>query len=487
MANDIRQYDVIVIGAGPAGYIAAIRCAQLGLRTACVDNGVGKSGESSLGGTFLNSGCIPALALMESAKFYRRVREHAGDHGILLSGVGLDVPRMIQHKDEIVQKLSERIAELFRCNRIHQVHGHGRLLPDRIVEITPIDRAVRAYELAAEHIVLAAGSSSLDLETAPLGEDAIVDSCAAMNFDSVPARLGIIGAGVIGLEHASVWSRLGSNVTLLDAQKDFLSFVDRQIAGEALALYRKNGLEIRSCARVTEARKMAAEVSVVYEDPEGEHRIAVDKLIVAVGRKPNSDGLAAPEADLLLDEHGFVHVDEQHMTNLPGVYAIGDLIQGPMLAHKGAEEGIMVAEIIAGKQPGIRHAFFPNVVYTEPEIAWVGQTEQQLKATGEEIKIGIFPFEANISAQTAGHPEGMVKIISNKQSDRILGVHILGAFAAELIGEAVLAMEFSASTEDLARTIHASPSFSRTLHEAALAMENRAFHVAPVAALKNDS
>jgi dihydrolipoamide dehydrogenase len=479
MANHTRQYDVIVIGAGPAGYIAAIRCAQLGLNTACVDNWIGKDGRHSLGGTFLNSGCIPALALMESAKFYQMIREDTGDHGIRVSDVSLDVPRMIQHKDEIVQKLSERIVELFSSNRIHLVHGHGRLLPDRVVEVTPIDRVGQAYELAAEQVILAAGSSSLDLETAPLVENAIVDSLAAMNFDAVPAHLGIIGAGVIGLEHASVWTRLGSKVTLLDAQKDFLSFVDRQIAGEALALYRKNGLEIRSCARVTEARKMPDHVSVVYEDPEGEHRIRVDKLIVAIGRKPNSDGLAAPEADLLLDEHGFVHVDEQHMTNLPGVYAIGDLIQGPMLAHKGSEEGILVAEVIAGQQRSIKQAFIPNVVYTEPEIAWVGQTEQQLNATGESIKIGIFPFDANISAQTAGHPEGMVKIISNRQSDRILGVHILGGYASEMIAEAVLAMEFSASTEDLARTVHASPSFSRTLHEAALAMENRAFHIAP--------
>ncbi|MGR9105374.1 MAG: dihydrolipoyl dehydrogenase [Gammaproteobacteria bacterium] len=479
MGIQTTQYDVLVIGAGPAGYIAAIRCAQLGLNTACIDNWIGKNGQHSLGGTFLNSGCIPALALMESAKFYQSIGRNAEAHGIAVADLNLDVPRMIRRKDEILQKLSDRIVAMFAANRIHLVHARARLLADRRVEIIPIDSSAAHYELEAENIILAAGSSSLDLHTAPLVEDAVVDSYAAMNFDSVPPRLGIIGAGVIGLEHASVWARLGSKVTLLDAQKDFLSFVDRQIAAEALAIYQKSGLEIRSCARVTEARKTPKNVSVHYEDPDGEHRILVDKLIVAVGRKPNSDGLAAPEAGLLLDEHGFVHVDEQRMTNLPGVYAVGDLIQGPMLAHKGSEEGILVAEIIAGKPRSIKQAHIPNVVYTEPEIAWVGQTEQQLQTAGEDIKVGIFPFEANMSAQTAGHPEGMVKIISNRHSDRILGVHILGEFASEMIGEAVLAMEFAASTEDLARTVHASPSFSRTLHEAALAMENRAFHIAP--------
>jgi dihydrolipoamide dehydrogenase len=480
MNNHSTQYDVIVIGAGPAGYTAAIRCAQLGLKTVCIDDWINKNGQHSLGGTFLNAGCIPALALMESAKYYRTISENIGDHGIQVSAISLDVPRMIQRKDGIVQELSERIVALFSAHGIHLVHGRGRLLADRNVEVTPIDSSVQRSELQAENIILAAGSSSLDFGAAPLVEDAIVDSYAAMNFQSVPARLGIIGAGVIGLEHASVWVRLGSKVTLLDAQKDFLSFVDRQIAAEALALYQKNGLEIRSSARVTEARRTPKNVSVLYEDAEGEHRIMVDKLIVAVGRKPNSEGLAAPEADLLLDEQGFVHVDEQRMTNLPGVYAIGDLVQGPMLAHKGSEEGILVAEIIAGKQRSIKNAFIPNVVYTDPEIAWVGQTEQQLRATGEELKIGIFPFAANLSAQTTGHTDGLVKIISNQQTDRILGVHILGGFAAEMIGEAVLAMEFSASTEDLARTVHATPSFSRSLHEAALAVENQALHIDPV-------
>lgn len=482
-----KQYDVIIIGAGPAGYIAAIRCAQLGLHTACIDNWIGKNGQHSLGGTFLNSGCIPALALMESARCYQMITQDIGKHGIHVSNVRLDVAEMIQHKDDIVQHLSTQIAGLFKSNRIQCIHGHGRLLPNRTVEITPINGSEKTGELCAENIILAAGSSSLELDTAPLIEDAIVDSYAAMNFDSVPGHLGIIGAGVIGLEHASVWTRLGSKVTLLDAQKEFLGFIDRQIAAEALALYQKNGLDIRSCARVTEARKTPKHVSVHYEDADGEHRIMVDKLIVAVGRKANSERLSAPETDLLLDEYGFVHVDEQRMTNLPGVYAIGDLIQGPMLAHKGSEEGIMVAEIIAGKERSIKNSFIPNVVYTDPEIAWVGQTEQQLKATGETIKIGIFPFNANISARITGKSEGMVKIISNRQTDRILGVHILGSVASEMIAEAVLAMEFSASAEDLARTVHASPSFSRSLHEAALAMENRAFHVTPVSTAKNHS
>ena len=479
MNSHSSKFDVIVIGAGPAGYFAAIRCAQLGLKAACVDDWTAKNGQHSLGGTYLNSGCIPALALMESAKFYRLVSQKSQDFGVQVGDVALDVPRMIQRKDQLVQTLSDRIKKLFDSNQIQLVHGRGCLLPERRVEVRPIDTAKKPYVLEAEQVILATGSRSLEFAAAPLVEDAIVDSYAAMNFDSVPARLAIIGAGVIGLEHASVWARLGSKVTLFDAQKEFLGFVDRQIAAEALALYQKCGLEIRSGARVTDVRKTPKNVSVHYEDGEGEHRVMVDKLIVAVGRKPNSEGLAAPEADLLLDEHGFVHVDEHRKTNLPGVYAIGDLIQGPMLAHKGSEDGILVAEIIAGSPRSVNNAYIPNVIYTEPEIAWVGQTEQQLRAAAEEIKVGIFPFEANISAQTMGHPEGMVKIISSRHSDRILGVHILGGYAAEMIGEAVLAMEFSASTEDLARTVHASPSFSRTLHEAALAMENRAFHVPP--------
>ncbi|MGH8553357.1 MAG: FAD-dependent oxidoreductase, partial [Methylococcales bacterium] len=404
------------------------------------------------------------LALLESAKLYRLLDRDIGNHGIRISDFSLDIPQMIWRKDEIVEKLSNQIAELFNFNRIRLIHAHGLLLPDRIVAVSPINTSMQACALQADNIILAAGSSSLDLESAPLMHDAVVDSFAAMNFDSVPKTLGIIGAGVIGLEHASIWARLGSRVILLDAQKEFLSFIDRQIAAEALAIYRNNGLEIHSSARVTQARKDSQFVSVEYQNPDGEQRIEVDKLIVAIGRKPNSYGLAAPETDLLLDEHGFVHVDEQCMTNLPGVYAVGDLIQGPMLAHKGSEEGILVAEIIAGKPRSMNHAFIPNVICTEPEIAWVGQTEQQLRATGEAIKIGILPFAANQSALTSGHTEGMVKIISNQNTDRILGVHILGGQAAEMIGEAVLAMEFSSSTEDLAHTVHATPSYSGALH-----------------------
>ena len=477
MERNSDKYDVIVIGSGPAGYVAAIRCAQLGLKTACIDDWTGKDGKHSLGGTFFNSGCIPSLALLDSAKQYQAANGNLADHGINISGVELDLPQMIRHKDAIVKILSDQIADLFKTNQIECIHAHGYLLPDKTVQLEPASGSAPIRLLSADNIILAAGSKPLSIGAALLDGEGIVDSYAAMNFDTVPRHLGIIGAGVIGLEHASVWARLGSRVTLFDAQNDFLSLGDKQITDEALRIYSQQGLDIRFCARVIEAKKTPKHVSVRYEDNEGKHRLMLDKLIVAVGRKPNTENLFAPESELLLDEQGFVYVDEQCMTSLPCVYAIGDLIQGPMLAHKGSQEGILVAEIIGGKERSLNNAIIPNVIYTEPEIAWVGQTEQQLKATGEPIKVGVFPFSANACAQAIEQTDGMVKIIAQKETDKILGVHILGNCASELIGEAVLAMEFSASTEDLARTIHAHPSLSKAIHEAAIAVDQRALHV----------
>lgn len=473
------HYDVIVIGAGPAGYVAAIRCAQLGLKTGCVDHWTGKGGLHSLGGTFLNAGCIPALTLLESAKLYQSIKHDSGKHGIGVFEPKLDIGKMIQHKDQVLKSLSDQIVSLFDANQIDCIFGTGQLLDGKVVEVHPNDGPDESYLLESDNVILATGSSSLDMDAARIDGDRIVDSYNAMNFTAVPKHLGIIGAGVIGLEHASIWARLGSKVTLFDAQDDFLGFVDQQLVDEALSVYSKQGMDIRFRARVTATKKSPKSVRIDYEDPDGAHQLRVDKLIVAVGRKPNSENLASAEADLLLDENGFVHVDEQCMTNLPGVYAVGDLVQGPMLAHKGAEEGIMAAEVISGKERSLRYSVIPNVIYTDPEIAWVGETEQHLRSTGEPIKIGIFPFSANACCQATGTAEGFVKIISQKHSDQILGVHIINPRASELIAEAVLAMEYSASTEDLARTVHAYPSLSKALHEAAMAIDNRALHIPP--------
>ncbi len=479
MKKSPKHYDVIVIGAGPAGYVAAIRCAQLGLKTACIDHWTGKDKQHSMGGTFLNAGCIPALTLLESAKLYRTITEQSAIHGIRVSKAELDIAEMIQHKDEVLRSLSDHIAQLFDSNQIDCIFGTAQLMDAKIVQVHPIEKSSKAYLLECDNVILATGSSSVDIDAARIDGDKIVESYTAMNFSSVPKRLGIIGAGVIGLEHASIWARLGSKVTLFDAQNDFLGFVDDQIVDEALKIYSKQGLDIRFRARVTATKKTPKSVRIEYEDPDSSHQLSVDKLIVAVGRKPNSENLASAEANLLLDENGFVHVDEQCMTNLPGVFAIGDLVQGPMLAHKGAEEGILAAEVISGKERSLHYSVIPNVIYTEPAIAWVGQTEQHLRSTGEPIKIGIFPFSANACALSTGKSIGMVKIISQKYSDQILGVHIINPCASELIAEAVLAMEFSASTEDLARTVHAHPSLSKALHEAAMAIDNRALHIPP--------
>lgn len=477
MAAQPDHFDVIVLGAGPAGYFSAIRCAQLGLRTACVDDWTGKRGEHSPGGTFVNAGCIPSLALMDSATRFQSTRDSLGEHGILVSQPSLDLETVIHRKDRIVEDLAAQIGQLFAEHRIECIYGRGRLLAGKEIEVTPVRSQQPERLLSGGQIVLAAGSRPADLSAAPIDGVDIVDSYAAMNFNKVPEHLGIIGAGVIGLEHASVWARFGSRVILFDAQEEFLGFVDKQVVDEVLKIYSREGLDIRFRARVTQARKTGDHVIVDYQDRDGNHQIRLDKLIVAAGRRPNTDGLFAPESDLLLDEQGFVHVDEQRMTNLPGVYAIGDLIQGPMLAHKGAEEGIFVAELIAGKERTIDHTLIPNVIYTDPEIAWVGQSEQQLVASGEAIKTGIFPFAANSCSRALGESDGLVKIISQQQTDRILGVHIAGRQASELIGEAVLAMEFCASTEDLARCVHAHPSRSKALQEAAMSMENRAFHL----------
>ncbi|WP_027158069.1 dihydrolipoyl dehydrogenase [Methylobacter luteus] len=471
------HYDVIVIGAGPAGYVSAIRCAQLGLKTACVDNWRNSKLQSSLGGTYLNAGCVSSIALLESAKIYHLLNHEIDSHGIHAENISMDIAQMMQRKDKIIETLSNKIVDIFAHHKISRIHAQAKMLNARQVEITPLDHSAPSI-IQAKNIILAAGSSPIDLSCAPIDNEFIIDSTTALSLNSVPKKLGIIGAGVIGLELANIWSRLGSEIILLEAQENFLTLPDQQISREAYRIYTQQGLEMRLGARVVSTKKSHKKVTVEYQDNEGLHCLRVDKLIVASGRKPNTENLAAEEANLMLDENGFVHVDENCLTTLPGVYAIGDLTSlGPMLAHKGIEEGVFVAEQIAGIYTPINYDILPSVIYTEPEIAWVGQTEQALRAIGENIKIGTFPLSAATRSHVMGNPEGLVKIIAHADTDTILGVHIIGAQASELIAEAVLAMEFSACSEDLARTIHAHPTISEALQEAALSLEKRTLHL----------
>jgi dihydrolipoamide dehydrogenase len=470
------DYDVVIIGAGPAGYVAAIRCAQLGLRTACVDDWLDETGAPALGGTCLNAGCIPSKALLESSELYGLIRGGLTTHGIRVGDVSLDVASMMANKERIVRVLTGGIATLFRANGIDWIQGRGQLLPDRQVRVTPHQGGQQT--LAAENIILAPGSVPARLDTASLQDDRVVDSTGALNWTGVPDRLGIIGAGVIGLELGSVWRRLGAEVTLLEAQDVFLSMVDQQLARSALKLFQKQGLDIRIGALVKSTGVSEAGVQVNYQDAQGEHSLTVDRLVVAVGRRPATDGLATAEADLLLDEGGFIHVDDDCRTNLPGVYAIGDAVRGPMLAHKGSEEGMAVAERIAGQSAEVNYAVIPSVIYTYPEIAWVGMTEQALRQTGVDYHSGVFPFAASGRASAMQETAGMVKVLSDAGSDQVLGVHILGVQASELVGQAVLAMEFDGSSEDIARTVFAHPTLSEALHEAAMAVDYRAIHMA---------
>ena len=468
-----QPFDVIVIGAGPAGYSSAIRCAQLGLKTACIDNWRDQEGQSSLGGTYLNAGCVASLALLESAKIYHSLSHDLKQHGIQTASVSVDIAQMMQRKNRIVDRLSQHIADAFAEHNIERIQAAAILLNEREVEITP-PAAASPYRLEAKHIILATGSSPVDLACAPIDNEFIIDSTAALNLNTVPKRLAIIGAGIIGLELAGIWNRLGAETILLEAQETFLSLADQQISREAYRIYSEQGLELRLGARVISSKKSGKSVTVEYQDHEGTHTLRVDKLIVASGRTPNTEHLAAAEANLLLDENGYVHVDENCRTNLPGVYAIGDLtVLGPMIAHKGIEEGLFVAEQIAGYHNPVNYHLLPSVVFTDPEIAWVGQTEQALRAMGEAIKIGVFPLSATARAQAAGQTEGLVKIIAHADTDAVLGVHIIGVQASEMIAEAVLAMEFSASSEDLARTIHAHPTLAKALHGAALSLKNK--------------
>lgn len=475
-----NKYDVIVIGSGPAGYVAAIRAAQLGLKTVCIEKWKDKDGKGVNGGTCLNVGCIPSKALLDSSHKYHEAHESFKGHGISTGDLGIDVPSMIARKDKIVKQMSGGITGLFMANKVTSLYGSGKLLANRQVQFT--DNEGKEEILEAENVILASGSVPVDIPVAKIDHDVIVDSTGALEFDEVPKRLGVIGAGVIGLELSSVWGRLGSDVVLLEAMDTFLAIMDQQIAKESKKIFKKQGLDIRLGCRVTgseiKTNGKNKEVEVTYTDKDGnESKATFDKLIVCVGRRPYTDSLLAEDSGVKLDERGSIYVNDLCSTSAPGVWAIGDVVRGPMLAHKGSEEGVMVAERIAGQKPVMNYDIIPNVIYTHPEIAAVGRTEEQVKADGEEYNIGVFPFVAIGRAVAADEAEGMVKMIANAETDRVLGCHIVGPSAADLVQQVAIAMEFGSSAEDIGMTIFGHPTFSEAVKEAALAVNGHAIHM----------
>jgi dihydrolipoamide dehydrogenase len=465
-------YDVVVIGAGPAGYPAAIRAGQNKLKVACVDEWQNTDGSYAFGGTCLNAGCIPSKALLESSELFQRAKDEFEIHGIKIGALTLDLGAMQKRRASIVKTMTNGINALFKANGVVGIQGHGRLLPGNKVLVKAADGTEKTLE--AKNVVLASGSTPIRLRSVPHDGKYIVDSWNALEFDAVPKRLGVIGAGVIGLELGSVWRRLGSEVVVLEALETFLPMVDQTIAKEAQRHFKKQGIDIKLGAKVSSATVSGDAVDVVYSDAQGEHTLQVDKLVVAVGRRPFTEGLLADGTGVQTDERGFIKVDEHCRTSVPNVWAIGDVVRGPMLAHKGKEEGVMVADLIAGHYGEVNYKVIPSVIYTAPEIAWVGQTEEQVKASGRPYKTGAFPFAASGRARAMEAGAGMAKIVSAKDDDEVLGVHVIGPMAGELIAEAVLAMEYSASTEDIQRTIHAHPTLSEAIHEAALAVDKKA-------------
>lgn len=469
-----KTFDVVVIGAGPAGYIAAIRASQNGMTVACIDEWQNKDGKNAFGGTCLNAGCIPSKALLESSELFHRAGHEFSKHGIAITDVSIDIAKMQKRKASIVRQLTGGVAGLLKAASVTALVGHGKLLGGKKVEFTPTTGDVEVLD--ARYVILATGSTPVELKTAPFDDKQIVDSWGALDFTAVPDTLGVVGGGVIGLELGSVWSRLGAKVVVLEAMDDFLFMVDRQVAKEAEKQFKKQGLDIKLGAKVTSAKSAGKKVSVEYENKDGSHKLEVEKLVVAVGRRPFTDGLFADDSGVQRDERGFVQVDDECRTAVKGVFAVGDCVRGPMLAHKGSEEGVMAADLIAGEIAEVNYNVIPSVIYTAPEIAWVGKTEEEVKSSGRKYKTGSFPFAASGRAKAMEQTAGMVKIISAADDDEILGVHIIGPMAGELIAEAVLAMEFSASTEDIQRTIHAHPSLAEALHEASLAVDNKALN-----------
>ena len=470
-----QKFDVVVIGAGPGGYVAAIKAAQLGLKTACIEKYQDGEGKLALGGTCLNVGCIPSKALLDSSWKFHEAQDGFAIHGINHAGVTMDVPAMIGRKSNIVKNLTGGVSSLFKSNGVTVLQGHGKLLAGKRVEVTG-PNGVEIVE--AENIILASGSRPIDIPPAPVDQKIIVDSTGALEFQQVPKRLGVIGAGVIGLELGSVWSRLGAEVTVLEALDTFLMAADTAVSKEALKTLTKQGLDIKLGARVTGSEVQGEEVVVRYTDANGEQSITFDKLIVAVGRRPVTTDLLASDCGVDIDERGFIYVDDYCATSVPGVYAIGDVVRGLMLAHKASEEGIMVVERIKGHKAVMNYDLIPSVIYTHPEIAWVGKTEQTLKAEGVEVNVGTFPFAASGRAMAANDTGGFVKIIADAKTDRVLGVHVIGPSAAELVQQGAIAMEFGSSAEDIGMMVFSHPTLSEALHEAALAVNGGAIHIA---------
>ena len=474
-----KSFDVAVIGAGPGGYVAALRCGQLGLNTVCIDDWKNEKGKPSLGGTCLNVGCIPSKALLESSENYDRVRYKFSEHGVKVQGVTMDVGTMQARKNKIVENFTGGIAMLFKKNKVASLHGKGRFVSAGNTYQIGVSDNGKSESIDAKHVIVATGSLPRQLPGAPLDQNLIVDNVGALSFTEVPQRLGVVGAGVIGLEMGSVWRRLGSEVTILEALPGFLLVADEQVAKEAQKIFtREQGLDIRTGAKITSVKTGKKQVVVEYQDNQGaRQKLECDKLIVAIGRVPNTTGLGAETVGLKLDGSGFIEVDANCRTNLPNVFAVGDVVRGPMLAHKASGEGVMVAEIIAGQAGHMSLDTIPWVIYTSPEIAWVGKTEQELKKSGVVFRSGQFPFLANGRARSLGEISGFVKILADAKTDRIIGVHIIGPYASEMIAEAVVAMEFAASSEDIARIVHAHPSLSEVFHEAALGVDKRTLHI----------
>jgi dihydrolipoamide dehydrogenase len=467
-----KNFDVVVIGGGPGGYIAAIRAAQLGFNVACIDEWKNDKGGPAPGGTCTNVGCIPSKALLQSSENFEQAGHHFADHGIGLKDLSIDVSKMVARKNTVVKQNNDGILYLFKKNKVTFFHGRGSFVAARDGGYEAKVAGTAEESLLAQHVIVATGSSARQLPGAAF--DRILSNDGALRIGSVPKTLGVVGSGVIGLEMGSVWRRLGAQVTILEALPSFLGAADEAVAKEAQKAFVKQGLKFEFGVNITDVKSAKGGVTVAYADAKGAARtLAVDRLIVSIGRVPNTDGLNAAAVGLALDERGAIVVDDDCRTNLPGVWAVGDVVRGPMLAHKAEEEGVAVAERIAGQHGHVDYAIIPWVIYTSPEIAWVGQTEQQLKASGRAYKAGSFPFMANGRARALGDTTGFVKFLADAVTDEILGVHIVGPFASELISEAVVAMAFKASAEDIARICHAHPSLSEATKEAALAVDKR--------------
>jgi dihydrolipoyl dehydrogenase len=470
-----EAFDVVVIGAGPGGYIAAVRAAQLGLRTACIEGWTNPGGELALGGTCLNVGCIPSKALLASSEEYEKVSRHLEPHGISVSGAQVDIAKMQARKDAIVTKMTQGVEYLFKKNKVTWLKGFGKFVSAGAT----YGIAVGGETIEARHVIVATGSKARHLPGIAVDNVVVCDNVGALAFPAVPRRLGVIGAGVIGLELGSVWRRLGSAVTILEALPEFLGACDEAVAKEAWKQFTKvQGLDIRLGAKIGKVAARKDGVTVEYTDAEGAaQKLECDRLVVSVGRVPNTDGLGAQAVGLKVDARGFIEVDGECRTNLANVFAIGDVVRGPMLAHKAEDEGVMVAELVAGQKPHFDYATVPWIIYTSPEIAWVGVGERQAKAQGIAVKTGQFPFSINGRALGIGEPAGFVKIVADAKTDRVLGMHIIHARASDLIQEGVTTMEFAGAAEDIARIIHAHPTLSEVVREAALNVDKRALNM----------